>query len=145
MRRGVSPPRFGPPWKIGFPSHRLPMLRNRLGFGANTAWIQARARRFSSRSPWEKIPLLMDERRGVKCARSIPAGAGRIAGVEDRARAELRRVGFVQRHHGESGAGILLGPAGGDDGDFGAEHLVVRAGGIDRDADDTFEIKGLSK
>ena len=53
--------------------------------------------------------------------------ARRVACLEDRAGIELRRVRFVLRHHGESGAGILLGPAGrdrrdgsarGDDGDL---------------------------
>ena len=35
------------------------------------------------------------------------------AGVEDRAGIELRRVGFVLRHHRQPRAGVLLGPAGG--------------------------------
>ena len=72
--------------------------------------------------------------------RALP-GAGRGgraragSGVQDRAGAELRRLRFLLRHHRESGAGRVLGPAGRDRRDrvlaetteiFGAEHLLVR-------------------
>jgi len=58
-----------------------------------------------------------------------------VARLEDRAGVELRRVGFVLRHHRQSGAGCLLGHAAEIGGTavlaetteiFGAEHLLVR-------------------
>src|ERR1051326_1664587 len=56
----------------------------------------------------------------------VEGGADAAAGIEDRARVELRRIGLVQRDHGESGAGLLFGSAGGD-------RRIAGAGGDDGD------------